>query len=253
MDLKNRLNNHRPFTPPLEGIAQEYGTNTKLLKQVVDFWRQKYDFKQREKFLNKYPQFVTNVQGLDIHYIHVKPQITDKSIKVLPLLILHGWPGSIREFYEIIPLLTQPQNGKKFVFEVIVPHLPGFGFSSAAVRPGLGPPQIAEVFKNFMQRLGFNKYYIQGGDFGAIILQYMAALFPDNVLGFHSNMCTNFGLKAMFKTFLGQIYPSWIVKPEHYNRVYPLTEQFQQRLRETGYLHLQATKPDTLGKVRIFL
>lgn len=123
-DLNRRLNNHRTFTPPLEGVQQQYGMNTKLLTEIVEFWKTKYNWAERQKFLNQYPQYKTNVQGLDIHYLHVKPSNT-KGLKVVPLLILHGWPGSVREYYELIPLLTKPKEGRKFVFEVVLASLPG--------------------------------------------------------------------------------------------------------------------------------
>lgn len=115
---------HLPFQPPLEGVKQNYGMNTNLLNTIVDYWKNKYDWREREKYLNKFPQFKVNIQGLDIHYIHVKPKET-KGVKVFPLLLLHGWPGTVREFYEIIPHLTQPPKGVKFAFEVIAPSLPG--------------------------------------------------------------------------------------------------------------------------------
>lgn len=123
-DLDYRLANHIPFQPPLEGVQQNYGINTNLLKKIIDFWKNNYNWREREKYLNKFPQFKVNIQGLDIHYIHVKPKET-KGIKVLPLLLIHGWPGSVREFYEIIPILTTPQKGNKIAFEVIVPSIPG--------------------------------------------------------------------------------------------------------------------------------
>ncbi|KAI4471858.1 epoxide hydrolase 1-related [Holotrichia oblita] len=162
-DLNQRLQNARPFTPPLEGIQHQYGINTKLLSEVVEFWKTKYNWKERQTFLNQYPQFKTNIQGLDIHFLHVKPTNT-KGLKVLPLLLLHGWPGSVREFYELIPLLTKPQPGKDFVFEIIAPSLPGYGFSDAAAKPGLSAVKMSAIFRNLMHRLGFNKFYIQGGD-----------------------------------------------------------------------------------------
>nr|AKF11870.1 putative juvenile hormone epoxide hydrolase 1 [Leptinotarsa decemlineata] len=248
-DLQWRLENHRSLTPPLEGIQQQYGMNTKLLKNVVDFWKSKYNWREREKYLNKFPQFLINIQGLDLHYIHVKPKLQD-GVKIIPLLLLHGWPGSLREFYDILPILTRPQNDKKIAFEVIAPHIPGYGFSKGAVKPGLGAAQIALVFKNMMKELGFKKFYVQGGDFGSIILQHMSVLYPDSVMGFHSNMCHVFTPLSTLKNFFSQYYPSfswWYIRPEHYKRVHPTMEYFFKRLRETGYLHLQATKPDTLG------
>lgn len=127
-DLKYRLKNTR-YTEPLEGIAFQYGFNQKILKNIVEFWANEYDFVKSETYLNQFPHFVTNVQGLDIHFIRVKPKVSNGNIKVLPLLLLHGWPGSVREFYKLIPLLTTPKKDSDFVFEVIVPSLPGFGFS----------------------------------------------------------------------------------------------------------------------------
>ncbi|XP_023310063.1 juvenile hormone epoxide hydrolase 1-like isoform X2 [Anoplophora glabripennis] len=245
-DLQQRLANALPFQEPLEGVKQHYGINTHLLKNIVDFWRTKYNWREREKFLNQYPQFTVSVQGLRIHYLHVKPKET-KGVKVLPLLLLHGWPGSIREFYEIIPLLTTPQKGRDFVFELIVPSLPGYGFSEAAVRPGLGAIQMAVVFKNLMARLGYQKYYLQGGDWGAAIVQYMSTLFPEKIIGVHSNMCFVNNVLSNLKLFLGSFYPSLVVSKELEDKVYPLSEKFSFNLLETGYMHLQATKPDTVG------
>ncbi|XP_068892776.1 juvenile hormone epoxide hydrolase 2-like [Tenebrio molitor] len=245
-DLYQRLKNARPLIQPLEGIQQQYGFNTRLLSKIVDFWQTEYNWKERETFLNKFPQFTVGIQGLKLHYIHVQPS-NPEGHKVLPLLLLHGWPGSVREFYEIIPLLTTPQPGRNFVFEVIAPSLPGYGFSEGAVRPGLGAVQMAVVFKNFMNRLGFEKYYIQGGDWGAVILQNMATLFPKQVLGVHSNVCMVNTLLTNIKVFLYSFYPTLLVKKEHVHKIYPLSSKFAFILLESGYLHLQATKPDTVG------
>jgi juvenile hormone epoxide hydrolase len=129
-DLHQRLKNARPLIHPLEGIQHQYGLNTRLLSKIVDFWRTEYNWKERETFLNKFPQFTVSIQGLKLHYIHVQP-LNPEGHKVLPLLLLHGWPGSVREFYEIIPLLTTPQPGRSFVFEVIAPSLPGYGYGSS--------------------------------------------------------------------------------------------------------------------------
>ncbi|XP_072392196.1 juvenile hormone epoxide hydrolase 1-like [Diabrotica undecimpunctata] len=248
-DLQYRLDHHRPFTPPLEGIVHEYGINTNLVKTVTDYWRTKYNWREREKYLNQYPQFTLNIQGLDLHYVHIKPKVSS-DIKVLPLLILHGWPGSVREFYELFPLLTTPQKGRNFVFEVIAPHIPGFGFSKPAVRPGLSPDNIALVFKNMMHHLGFKKFYAQGGDFGSIILRNMVVLYPEVIEGFHCNFPVVTSARHYIKLFFAGLFPSlssWYVRPEHREKVFPIKQGFERTLRETGYLHEQATKPDTLG------
>ncbi|XP_025831990.1 juvenile hormone epoxide hydrolase 2-like [Agrilus planipennis] len=247
-DLKDRLSRHRPFIPPLEGVQHQYGINTNLLNKIVEYWKNEYNWKERETLLNKYPHFKTKIQGLDIHFIHVKPTTAvSEDIQVLPILLLHGWPGSVREFYNLIPLLTTPREDQKFVFEVIVPSLPGYGFSDAAVRPGLGPPQVAVIFKNLMVRLGFEKFYVQGGDWGAIITSNIAAMFPQNVLGLHCNMPYARTPWATIKQILGSFYPSWVVDKPNQHRVYPLKTFFGNFILETGYMHLQATKPDTIG------
>ena len=108
----------------------------------------------------------------------MKPKRTKGKI-LLPLLMVHGWPGSVINFYKIIPYLTKPRPEYNFVFEIIVPSLPGFGFSSPAVRPGLGASEMGVIFNNLMKRLGFEKYYTHGGGLGAEITACMAAMFPE--------------------------------------------------------------------------
>nr|XP_034825845.1 juvenile hormone epoxide hydrolase-like [Maniola hyperantus] len=245
-DLKERLKNHREVIPPLEGVGFEYGFNSKQLDPWVKYWAEDYKFQEREKFFNKFPQFKTNIQGLDVHFIRVKPQVP-AGVATVPLLLMHGWPGSVREFYEAISLLTKKADGYDFVFEVIVPSLPGYGFSDAAVRPGLGAAQMAVVFKNLMNRLGHKQYYIQGGDWGAIIGSSMATMFQNEVLGYHSNMLAVQNGWSLFKTMIGALFPSLVVEPHLTDRMYPLSRHFAYILEEFGYLHLQATKPDTVG------
>ncbi|XP_053620263.1 juvenile hormone epoxide hydrolase-like isoform X2 [Plodia interpunctella] len=245
-DLKSRLKNHRPFTPPLEGIGFEYGFNGKTLETWVKYWADQYPFSEREKFLNQFPQYKTNIQGLDIHFIRVKTQVP-QGVQVVPLLLMHGWPGSVREFYEAIPLLTKQREGYDFVFEVIVPSIPGYGFSDGAVRPGLAAPQAAVIFRNLMHRLGFKKFYIQGGDWGALIASCLATLFPDEILGHHSNAAIVQTSGNMLKHILGSFMPSLVVESNLMDRMYPLSKYFSFLLEEMGYMHLQATKPDTVG------
>ncbi|XP_013165393.1 PREDICTED: juvenile hormone epoxide hydrolase-like [Papilio xuthus] len=245
-DLRNRLKNHRPFTPPLEGIAFQYGFNTKAIEPWLKFWAEEYPFKEREAFFNKFPHYKTNIQGLDIHFMRIKPQVP-AGVDVVPLIILHGWPGSVREFYEAIPLLTQQQPGYNFAFEVIAPSLPGFGFSDAPVRPGLSTTQMAVIFKNLMTRLGFKKFYIQGGDWGSTTGSAMATLYPEDVLGYHTNMAITQGKQGGFKTMLGAFFPSLVVESHLADRMYPLSDFFAYLMEEFGYFHIQATKPDTVG------
>ncbi|XP_060527992.1 juvenile hormone epoxide hydrolase 2-like [Cylas formicarius] len=245
IDLQWRLENHRPLTPPLENVHHQYGINTNLVNELVRYWRTKYNWTEREAFLNRYPQYKTKIHGLDVHFIHVKRDNAGNKT-VLPLLLLHGWPGSVREFYEAFPLLTEATN-RSFVLEVVAPHIPGYGFSQAASKPGLGVPQVAVILRKLMHRLGHKKFYCQGGDMGGIILQTLSVLYPDSVLGFHSNMVLIYTVKGHLYPFLSAINPSWVVKEHHYDRVYPLIDKALFILQESAYLHLQATKPDSLG------
>ncbi|CAG5028456.1 unnamed protein product [Parnassius apollo] len=244
-DLKQRLRNRRPLTKPLEGIQFQYGMNTIYLEKIINYWLHKYDFKETANRLNKFPRYKTRVQGLDLHFIRVKPKIN--GVKTLPLLMLHGWPSSSKEFEKVIPMLTSKRNEYGFVFEVIAPDLPGFGFSEGTNKPGLNPVQIGIMMRNLMQRLGFNKYYIQAGDWGSQCATHMATLFPEDVLGFHTNMPISSRSISSFKILLGSLFPTFAVDAKHAHRLYPLRKLFSYILRETGYFHLQATKPDTIG------
>ncbi|XP_060807763.1 juvenile hormone epoxide hydrolase-like [Amyelois transitella] len=240
-DLKSRLKNHVPFRLPLEGVGFEYGFNTKMIDEWTTYWAVKYPFRERERFLNQYPQFKTNIQGLDVHFIRVKPQVKNK--EVIPLLLLHGWPGSVREFYEAIPLLTAVTKERDYAIEVIVPSLPGYGFSDPASRPGLGPAQMAVIMRNLMHRLGHQKFYIQGGDWGSQISNIMTVMFPKEILGSHINFGFVPSLKAMVLQYFISFYPTLFMEASLVERL----EYNKLVLVELGYYHLQSTKPDTIG------
>uniref|UniRef100_A0A8D8F6D7 Epoxide hydrolase n=1 Tax=Culex pipiens TaxID=7175 RepID=A0A8D8F6D7_CULPI len=246
--LRTKLTDVPTLVKPLEGAAFQYGFNSDRLQGILKYWRTSYldKWTEREKFLNQFPQFKTQIQGLDIHFIHVKPKVP-AGTKVLPLMLLHGWPGSVREFYEIIPKLTSKSNDKDFVFEVVVPSLPGYGWSQAASKQGLSPSRIAYIMNSLMTRLGHQKYILQGGDWGSLIANYMATYFQDNVLGVHLNMCGANGFSAMLKTTVASFYPSAFVDEKYVDFYYPATQKFTQIIGEVGYMLIQATKPDTIG------
>ncbi|XP_072946428.1 juvenile hormone epoxide hydrolase-like [Epargyreus clarus] len=245
-DLKYRLRSLRPLPQTLKGINSEYGFNSKELDNWVKYWAEKYDFGEREKYINQFPQYKTNIQGLDIHFVRVKAKDTANK-EVIPLLILHGWPGTPLEFYDAIRDLIAVSKDRDYVLEVIAPSLPGYGFSDAAIRPGLGPDKMAIIFRNLMHRLGYKKYYLQGGDFGAITASNMATFFPNEVLGYHSNAVYVHTPLIFFITLLGSIYPPMVMRADVVDRVYPLSKLLTLYLEESGYFHLQATKPDTVG------
>ncbi|XP_060535142.1 juvenile hormone epoxide hydrolase 1-like [Cylas formicarius] len=245
-DLNQRLSSVLPFEPPLTD-DHSFGVNTKFLNEVVDYWKTKYDWSERQKFLNQYPQFQTRIQGLNVHFLHIKPE-NPPDLATVPLLLLHGWPGSIREFYEIIPYLTKPQPGRGFVFELVIPSLPGYGFSEAPSKPGLESTQMAAIFKNLMIRLDHPKFFVQGGDWGAIIAQDLATLYPEHLLGLHSNMPVSRAPIGVLKIFLGSIHPSLVgITERERKKIYPMSKVKQLMYQETGYSHLHFTKPDTIG------
>ncbi|XP_034829183.1 juvenile hormone epoxide hydrolase-like [Maniola hyperantus] len=244
-DLKSRLKNRRSYIRPMDGTQSEYGINTIYLENILKYWLKDYNFKERAERLNRFPHFKTKIQGLDIHYIRVKPEV--KNVKVLPLLLMHGWPSSSKEFDMAIPMLTKPRRGYDFVFEVVAVDLPGFGFSEGTNKPGLNPLQIGIIMRNLMKRLGFNKYYIQAGDWGSQAGTHLATVFQDEVLGFHTNMPVSSRPISNLKYVIGSLFPSFIVEDQHRHRMYPIKDLFSYLMRESGYFHLQATKPDTIG------
>lgn len=178
--------------------------------------------------------------------MHIKPKPIAGKI-IVPMLLLHGWPGSVREFYDIFPLLTQPQKDSPYLFEVIAPSLPGFGWSDGAKRINFGPAQIAVVMRNLMLRIGHERFVVQGGDWGSIIGSALATLFPDNVIGYHSNFCYFRTTLTTAKALVASLYPRAFVDEAYESFVFPLGAHFKKTIIQTGYLHLQATKPDTIG------
>ncbi|XP_036609576.1 epoxide hydrolase 1-like isoform X3 [Trichosurus vulpecula] len=179
-DLHQRIDMTR-YTPPLEDSGFQYGFNSNYLKKVVSYWRNQFDWKKQVEILNQYPHFKTKIEGIDIHFIHVKPTKPPAGHKVKPLLMIHGWPGSFYEFYKIIPLLTDPEShGMNYnqVFEVICPSIPGYGFSEAPYKQGFNTVAAAQIFCKLMSRLGFQEFFVQGGDWGSLICTNIAQMAP---------------------------------------------------------------------------
>lgn len=187
---------------------------------------------------------------MNIHYIHAKPAKNAGAKKVVPLLLIHGWPGSVREFYDFIKLLQSQQIKSNVVFDIIVPSLPGYGFSDGASKTGFGVMEMSVVLRNLMIRLGYDKFYIQGGDWGSILGSTIATLFPQNVLGYHSNLCTVFSsASGALKMMIASNFPSYFVDKQYEDFHFPIGEKFSNTILESGYMHLQSTKPDTIGEI----
>jgi pimeloyl-ACP methyl ester carboxylesterase len=185
-ELRRRIQATR--WPEAETVADEsQGVRLATIQELARYWGTEYDFGRLEKRLNAFPQFITEIHGLDIHFIHVRSPHEN----ALPLIITHGWPGSIIEMLNVIgPLSDPPAHGGEAedAFDVVVPSMPGYGFSAKPTATGWDPVHIAEAWIELMRRLGYSRFVAQGGDWGAQITDVMGAKAPPELLGIHSNM-----------------------------------------------------------------
>lgn len=209
-----------------QGIPLSY------MKEIHDYWLNDYDWRKHEKEINKFPQFLTTINELDVHFIHFKSP--HKNAK--PLIITHGWPGSVVEFFKVIERLADPKidgSNSEIAFDIITPSLPGFGFSGKPKKPGFGVEKIADTFSKLMQTLGYEKYFAQGGDWGAAVTTALGTQ-DSNCEAIHLNMA--------------------VVSPDM-ETMNDLTEFEQQALAgfqfyqewDSGYSKQQSTRPQTLG------
>src|SRR5689334_13738495 len=220
-DLRERLARTRfPDEPPLEPWST--GTSLTYLKDLVSYWESKFSWRTWEAKLNAFPQYKTQVGGIDLHFIH-QPS---KNPKAIPLLLSHGWPGSVLEFHKIIPLLAEH-------FIVVAPSLPGYGLSFTLGQKRFGAPEIADLFAELMTQLGYERFAYQGGDWGASIGSVLGWKHPQRLLGLHLNL---------------------LMVPRDPNQEVSTPEEkaYLQQLRhflkeEAGYQAIQGTKPQTLA------
>jgi pimeloyl-ACP methyl ester carboxylesterase len=185
-DLRRRLAQTR--LPDKETVSDySQGVPLKTVEQILSYWQNSYDWRKVEARLNAHPNFITEIDGLDIHFIHVRSPHED----ALPLIVTHGWPGSVIEQLKIIDPLTNPTayGGKASdAFHVVIPSMPGYGFSAKPTTVGWGPERIASAWITLMRRLGYKKFVAQGGDWGAVITDLMGVQAPPELLGIHTNM-----------------------------------------------------------------
>jgi pimeloyl-ACP methyl ester carboxylesterase len=233
--LQTRLHLTR-WPDEIGGGSWEYGMPRMVLREVVEYWRDRFDWRAAERRLNGLPQFTIEIDGRIIHYLHLKGVDQESA----PLVLTHGWPGSFVEMYKIIPMLTDPTNNGLpgfRSFDVIVPSLPGFGFSQAPREPGTNSRVVASLWHTLMAELGYAKYFAQGGDIGAGVSTWMARLYPDAVRALHLN-------------FISGAYQPPLTDADR-----PISRAESEWLaartrwveREGGYSHIQATKPQTLA------
>ena len=185
-ELRRRINATR--WPERETVTDaSQGVQLATIQALARYWATEYDWRKIEAKLKALPNFITEIDGLDIHFIHVR----SKHKNALPLIVTHGWPGSITEQMKIIEPLTNPTahgGSASDVFDVVIPSMPGYGFSGRPTTTGWDPAHIARAWVVLMKRLGYTKFVAQGGDWGAIIVDYMGAQAPPELLGIHTNM-----------------------------------------------------------------
>ena len=185
-DLRDRLKRTR-FPDELNDADWSYGTDLSYLKELCEYWGEKFDWRAQEAELNRFDNFKTEIDGLGIHFIHARSPHAD----AMPLVVTHGWPGSVVEFLEIIDPLTNPtEHGGDAAdaFHVVCPSIPGYGFSDAAREPGMHPRRVSEIVAKLMARLGYERYGAQGGDWGSMISQGLGTVDPEHCAGIHLNM-----------------------------------------------------------------
>ena len=185
-DLRRRIKATK--WPEREQVSDDsQGVQLETIRKLADYWATEYDWRKVEAQINALPNFITNIDGLDIHFIHAR----SKHANALPMIVTHGWPGSIVEQLKIIEPLTNPTahgGTEADAFHLVIPSLPGYGFSAKPTAPGWNPVSIAKAWATLMQRLGYSKYVAQGGDWGNAVSEVMALQQPPGLLGIHTNM-----------------------------------------------------------------
>jgi microsomal epoxide hydrolase len=234
-DLRERLARTR-YPDQIPDSGWDYGTDRAYLRELCEYWREKFDWRRQEALLNRFDHFRSEIDGQPLHFIHQRSPLPD----ALPLVITHGWPGSVFEFYKIIGPLTDPEahGGRaEDAFHVVCPSMPGYGFSGPTTRPGWDVREVAAIVAKLMARLGYDRYGAQGGDWGGIVTAILGGIDAEHVCGIHMNMVVCGPPPDAADPMQG-------VSPEELADLGGMGE-FQKK--ETGYQQIQGTKPQTLG------
>jgi len=227
VDLRHRLAETK-WPDQIPGTTWEYGADIKKVRELAEYWQNGYDWRAQEAKVNEFDQFTTEIDGQQIYFIHQRSSRPD----AIPLLMIHGWPGSIVEFLALIGPLTDPKDKNSPAFDVLIPSLPGFGFSGPTTSRGWGPQRMAKALVVLMDRLGYSKYGVQGGDWGSLVARDMASLAPAHVIGLHLNLIT--------------------APPPNPEAVKQMSDAERKRYSyfdrpESSFFYLQAAEPQTLA------
>jgi pimeloyl-ACP methyl ester carboxylesterase len=239
VDLRNRLAATR--LPEREIVSDNsQGVPLATVERLVRCWANEYDWRKVEAKLNSYPNFITEIDGLDIHFIHVR----SKHDNALPLIVTHGWPGSIIEQLKIIDPLVDPTahgGSASDAFHVVIPSMPGYGFSGKPTSTGWGPERIARAWDVLMKRLGYTRYVAQGGDWGAVVVDEMGVQAPQGLLGIHTNMPGVIPPAINAAAAAGAPVPAGLSADEEH-----AYEQLAAFYKDVYYAFFMGTRPQTL-------
>jgi epoxide hydrolase len=233
-DLRDRLARTR-WPDEVHGEGWAGGVPLDYLKELAEYWRNGYDWRKHEATLNEIPQFVTEIDGAQLHFLHVRSPEADAT----PLILTHGWPGSIVEFLGLIGPLSDPRahgGDPADAFHLVIPSVPGFGFSGPTRDKGWNPNRVARAWAELMRRLGYERYAAQGGDMGALITPELGRVAPESVIGVHVNAAT-VGFQP-----LGPV-------PEDVQA--QLTDQERQRLAAIGMFAAEGSGYQAIQSTRI--
>ncbi|MEV6132352.1 epoxide hydrolase family protein [Streptomyces violaceusniger] len=240
-DLHERLDRTR-WPDELPGVGWAYGVPRDYLKELVQYWRYEYDWRAAEAALNEWPQFTTTIDGANIHFAHIRSPEPEAT----PLVMTHGWPGSIVEFAKVVGPLTDPRphgGDPADAFHLVLPSIPGFGLSGPTRETGWEFRRAAAAFAELMERLGYQRYGVQGGDWGAGIPREMGRTRPDRVIGVHLNLLPNSA--ATQEPDADELDA---LSPMERKRTLASWARMQQWNRDRqGYADIQATRPQTLA------
>jgi epoxide hydrolase len=232
-DLRDRLARTR-WPDELPGVGWSYGVSRDFVNEMTEFWRTSFDWRKQEAVLNEFPQFTTTIDGTNVHFLHVR----SPEPNAMPLILTHGWPGSVAEFLDVIGPLTDPVShggDAAEAFDLVIPSIPGYGFSGPTNDTGWDSARVAKAWDTLMKRLGYERYGAHGGDAGALITRELGILKPEGLVGVH----------------VLQIFAFPSGDPEEMARMDDYEKEGMKNLENfeasSGYLKIQQTRPQTLA------